>query len=210
MREISPAVNASADEFLNLLAPEARRIVVEIRRQKHASERSTPSPTLADRSALLTKAHRERLLDAVAALVDENLGGRSEMCYQFADLLHRALTYLKYPSKAVVGWAMYFSPDGQEIFRWRHAWVRIGEEVIDGNVDSLSENPKVPKTVRVAPYWGPISLMPPDRRLREERGATLPADGDVSDIWWPELRDWIDSELLRSAAPDVANDPLQS
>jgi len=32
--------------------------------------------------------------------------------------------------------------------------VRIGDEVVDGNVDCLSENPLVPDIVRVAPYWG--------------------------------------------------------
>jgi hypothetical protein len=48
------------------------------------------------------------LLDAIAALVDENLGGRSDMCQQFADLLNRALTHLNFPSRPVVGWAIYF------------------------------------------------------------------------------------------------------
>ena len=35
--------------------------------------------------------------------------------------------------------------------------MRIRDEVIDGNVDSLDENPTVPKAFRVAPYWGPIT-----------------------------------------------------
>jgi hypothetical protein len=144
MREISPAVNATADEFLATLPPSARQIVAEIRRQKQAGERPKPSSSLVDRSGLQTKAHRHRLLDAVAALVDENLADRSEMCPQFADLLHHALTHLSFPSRAVLGWAIYFAPDGQEIFRWRHAWMRIGDEVIDGNVDCLPENPMVP------------------------------------------------------------------
>jgi hypothetical protein len=109
---------------------------------------------------------RDKLLDAVAALVDENYGGRSEMCLQFASLLHRSLDHLKFPSRSAVGWAMYFGPNGEELFRWRHAWVRVGEEVIDGNVDCLGENPVVPKNVSVAPYWGPISEVPSDRRLR--------------------------------------------
>ncbi len=133
-------------------------------------------------------------MDAVAALVDENLFGRSEMCIQFAALLQRALAHLGLPARTVVGWAIYYS-DGHEIFRWKHAWVRVGREVIDGNVDSLFENPTVPPAVNVAPYWGSISETPADRRLREDHGRALPADNDVSDIWWPELRASLDQML---------------
>src|SRR5579884_1611258 len=160
MREISPAVNASPDEFLKMLPSHARALVMEIRRQKNAGNRLRPSSTLLDHSMLLTKAHRIRLLDAVAALVDENLAGRSEMCLQFADLLYRALVLLDFPARPALGWAIYFAPDGQEIFRWKHAWVRIGDEVIDGNVDCLDENPIVPKSVKIRPYWGAITQVP--------------------------------------------------
>ena len=150
--------------------------------------------TLIDRSSLLTDRYRKALLDLVAALVDENLTGRSDMCQQFADLLHRSLTYLNLPSRAAVGIAMYYSTEGREIHRWEHAWVRVGEEVIDGNVDCLAENPLIPETVRVSPYWGPLKEIPEDRRLRQDHGLILPPDTDVSDLWWPELRDHIDSE----------------
>jgi hypothetical protein len=74
--------------------------------------------------------------------------------------------------------------------------VRVGEEVIDGNVDSLIENPMVPKQVRILPYWGPITEVPKDRRLRENHGVALPPDVDVEGSWWPELKAWIDVELL--------------
>jgi hypothetical protein len=200
MREISPAINASADEFLETLPSPAKLLVAEIRRQKQAGQRPRPSSTLLDRSTLLTNAHRTKLLDAIAALVDENLAGRSEMCLQFADLLFRALVHLKFPARPALGWAIYFSPDGKEIFRWQHAWVRIGNDVIDGNVDCLFENPLVPKTIKIAPYWGSIAEVPADRRLREEHGATLPPDGDVSNIWWPELKSWLDTGFVTSSA----------
>jgi hypothetical protein len=75
--------------------------------------------------------------------------------------------------------------------------VRVGEEAIDGNVDSLSENPMVSKQVGVSPYWGPITAIPSDRRLRENHGGSLPGDVDVDGIWWPELKAWIDETLLR-------------
>jgi hypothetical protein len=93
-------------------------------------------------------------LDKVAALVDENLCGRSEMCQQFAELLHLALSYLRLPSRPVVGLAIYFAANGREIHRWKHAWVRVGEEAIDGNVDCLSENPTVPQGSADGPLLG--------------------------------------------------------
>lgn len=171
------------------------RIVAEVRRQKKSGERPLPSTTLVDKSKMLTTETRRALLDKVASLVDENLAGRSEMCMQFADLLHRALENLKLPSRSVPGTAIYLDSKGEVIFRWTHAWVRAGEEVIDGNVDSLPENPAAPRGVRIPPYWGPILEVPADRRLREGQQTHPPADGDVVNTWWPDLRAWLDTEL---------------
>jgi len=196
MREISPDVSVSVDDYVSRLPSEGQRIIEEIRHQKREGTRPQPSVTLTGHSAIITKTMRDGLLDAVAALVDENCFGRSEMCVQFAALMHRALSHLKFPSRSVVGIAIYYGAKGEEIWRWRHAWVRIGEECIDGNVDCLGENPLVPKAVSVAPYWGPISEIPGDRRLREEHGVELPPDVDVDNIWWPELQAWIDRERL--------------
>ena len=192
MREISPAENMSADEFLSLAPPQVQERARQIRAQKRERSRPRPSTRLVDRSALLTPELRAKIVDAVAALVDENLFGRSEMCIQFAALLQRALAHLGLPARTVVGWAIYYS-GGREIFRWEHAWVRVGTEVIDGNVDSLFENPMVLPAVDVAPYWGPILETPADRRLREDHGRELPPDNDVSDIWWPELHASLDA-----------------
>ena len=143
---------------------------------------------------------RADLLDSIAALVDENLSGRSDMCRQFADLLQRALAHLRLPARPVLGTAIYFS-NRREVFRWEHAWVRVGSEVIDGNVDSLYENPMVPPEVTVAPYWGPITNTPADRRLRQDKKRSLPADSDVAQIWWPELRARIDDGQLGALHP---------
>lgn len=79
MREISPAENMSADDFLRLAPAEIRQRASEIRRQKKDGARPKPSTKLIDRSTLLTKSQRERLLNAVAGLADENLFGRAEM-----------------------------------------------------------------------------------------------------------------------------------
>jgi hypothetical protein len=187
----------SVEEYLRL-APEIRPIIEEIRRQKVAGERLRPSTSLIDRARILTAETRRKLLDKIAALVDENYAGRSEMCQQFAVLLHRALAHVRFPSRPVAGTSIYYNDKGNEVFRWNHTWVRVGEEVIDGNVDSLDENPLVPEQVQVPPFWGPITEVPKDRRLRENHGAAVPSDVDVDEIWWPELRAWIDGELLTS------------
>jgi hypothetical protein len=193
MREISPASNVGVEEFLLHVPASARALVARIREQKREGTRPSPSVAIIDRSALLVAERRYALLDRVAALVDENLVGRAEMCLQFADLLAKALTHLGLSARAVVGEAIYSDATGAELFRWRHAWVRVGEEVIDGNVDILAENPMVPSSVRVLPYWGPIRETPSDRHLRERRGETLLPDEDVDAIWWPELRQWLDN-----------------
>ena len=158
MREISPAVGLSVDDYVKMIPAEMKRIVDEIRRQKRDDTRPKPSAILIDRSEIMTQPLRSKLLDAVATLVDENYAGRSEMCLQFAGLMHRAMEHLKFPTRPVVGTAIYYKANGEEIWRWQHAWVRIGSEVIDGNVDCLAENPLVPKAVSAAPYW--------DRSLR--------------------------------------------
>lgn len=195
MREISPYENKSADEALKLFPPQFQEIALRIRAEKVAKVRLRPSTSLVDRSSVLTETQRRSILDKVASLVDENLGGCSEMCRQFAELLARALNHLGLSARPVRGTAVYYDKNGTNIFSWDHAWVRIGQEVIDGNVDCLSENPFVPPSVKVAPYWGPIKETPADRKLREDQGTQLPPDSDVEEIWWPELQAWLDQTL---------------
>jgi hypothetical protein len=141
---------------------------------------------------MLTPGKRAALLDKVAELVDENVAGRSDMCLQFAALLSVALRHLGFESWSVSGTATYFSPKGKRVFSWDHAWVRIGKEVIDGNTDSLSENIMVPNTVHAAPYWGPIKDIP--GRALQQNG-NIDADKDVADVWWPDLRDWLEKDF---------------
>jgi hypothetical protein len=194
MREISPAIGMSTEEYIQLLVPKSLHgYIAEIRRQKAAGGRVRPSSTLIDRSAILTADIRANLLDKIAELTDENLAGRSDMCFQFANLLNRALTKLGFPSRPAMGTAIYFDKQGSEVHRWDHAWVRVDDEVIDGNVDSISENPMVPSGLQIAPYWGPIRETPADRKLQEHWGIPLPKDDDVDNIWWPDLDKFLDS-----------------
>jgi len=155
-REISPAVNLAADEYVSLIPEPLRGIISTIRAAKEADSRSRPSSALIDHSNLLTLGKRAALLDKVAELVDENVAGRSDMCLQFAALLNLAFQHLGFDSRAVSGTATYLSSKGNGIFTWHHAWVRVGREVIDGNTDSLSENIMVPNGLQAPPYWGPM------------------------------------------------------
>jgi len=203
MREIC-RYNLSVDEWLERLPPEEKQIAIQfaqpIRNQKNNGNRPLPSRVLIDRSKLLTSHSRHLILDAVACLVDENCFGRSEMCKQFAELLQKALQYVGLPARAVLGTAYYYK-NRKEIYHWEHAWVRLNDEVIDGNADCLSENPIFPKDVSVAPYWGPIKDMPSDRFLREDRSKILQPDEDVKELWWPDLKDLIDKQFKNQGVP---------
>lgn len=191
MREISPAINLTPEQYFARLSPDRQEKISAIRSQKDERVRPRPSARLNDRSAVLTSEIRRALVDWVAELVDENMFGRSEMCMQFAELLARSLLHLGTQAKGTLGEARYYV-DRKEVYRWPHAWVRVGNEVVDGNVDSLYENPFVPDAVSIEPFWGPINETPRDRHLKEHRGLPIPPDDDVEHIWWPELRARID------------------
>jgi hypothetical protein len=190
MREISPLIHFSCDAFLQQAPTDLRAVVDRIRAQKLANERVLPSSKFADKSSLLTSEKRALLLNRIASLVDENLFGRSEMCEQFAQLLSRSLLHLGLPARVVSGEALYFV-SGKQVFKWDHFWVRVDKEVIDGNVDSVFENPMVPNNVKCQAYWGPINQTPVDRKLREKIGWQSTPDNDVDSIWWPELSNWL-------------------
>jgi len=193
-REISPALNASADEYVSLLPPPLQGLISRIRAQKESDCRTRPSTSLIDNSAMLTPGKRAALLDKVAELVDENVGGRSDMCLQFAGLLNLALRHLGFNSFAVTGTGTYLSAKGKRIYTWKHAWVRVGRELIDGNTDSIAENPLVPGGVSAAPYWGPIQDIPA-QRLLEQDGFQVDDDPDVTGVWWPDLKDWLEKDF---------------
>lgn len=195
MREVLPVENLSIDEYLSQIPKINLEFIKTIRQQKSAGTRPVPSTHLIDQSKLLTADIRKSLLDQVAKLVDENIYGRHEMCEQFADLLRLGLIHLGLPARGAVGTAVYYVGKS-EVFRWKHAWIRIGDEVVDGNIDTLVENPFAPKFLRVAPYWGIITKTPNDRKLIENKSLVFPKnDIDVEKLWWPELRKWIDENL---------------
>ncbi|MCB8817392.1 hypothetical protein [Desulfosporosinus shakirovi] len=190
MREISPAVNYSVEEFFEQLSLSDRKPITKIREEKRKGLRPLPSEKLIDSSTVLNSDFRRALLNKVAMYVDENLAGRSEMCIQFASLLSLSLRSLGIQSREAFGKSYYYQ-NGKEVFVWEHAWVRIGKEVIDGNVDILYENPMFPSSIVVSPYWGVINQVPNDRKLVENKSKIYPEDEDVKNIWWPELQQWL-------------------
>jgi hypothetical protein len=84
------------------------------------------------------------------------------------------------------------SAKSKRIYSWQHGWVRVGKEVIDGNTESLAENVMVPRGITAVPYWGPIELVP-GRRL--EQDGYVEDDPDVMNVWWPDLKGWIETEF---------------
>lgn len=194
MREISPAENVSVEDFFNMLSEEGKKVVENIRAQKKGGLRPKPSSTMIDDSNILNRESRTIIIDKVAELVDENLAGRSEMCIQFADLVQKALTHLQISSEAIIGDATYYY-EGKKVFNWQHAWVIVENEIVDCNVDSTYENPCVPAILKIKPYWGPITKTPKDRILRKNILYEFPFSEDVENIWWPELKEYLDNKF---------------
>jgi hypothetical protein len=191
-REISPALNMTVDEYVSVVPSPLKGIISRIRAEKESDSRSRPSTSLIDRSAMFTPGKRAALLDKVAEFVDENVAGRSDMCLQYAKLMSLALNHLGFNSHAVTGTATYFNAKGKSVFDWPHGWVRVGKEVIDGNTDSITENPCVPSRVSAPPYWGSIADAP---ARRYQQAGYVEDDPDVLNVWWPELRDWLDKDF---------------
>jgi len=135
---------------------------------------------------------RRALADKVAALVDENITGRSDMCMQYAALMALALEHLDVKATAMVGQATYM---GAKRFTWDHSWVETENgDIIDCNVDSVVENPAILNAWSVPAWWGAASSLPSDRKLQSRGSLTAQKlrDPDVEAVWWPDLRTWID------------------
>lgn len=155
--------------------PEKNRdeIVARIFYQKENNSRPKPSRNLILKESNLSNDIRNKLLDMIAEIVDSNCYGRSDMCVYFAILLKDALKTMGLPAKVVIGRATYYAPIGlSERIQFDfplHAWVICEGEIIDGNVDSMVENPMVPTGVNPSSFWGKINEMPSDRILTNEK-----------------------------------------
>lgn len=169
----------SFEEFLDIMGvpkPTADGKTVteklnKVRNDKKNGNRQKPSLSFIDKSSLLTPDKRKSVIDISAKYVDENWCGRSEMCLQFAILVKNLLKKEGVESKIVEGEAEYFNEEQK--FSWNHFWlVTENEELIDCNIDSLPENPYCPEGLMPQNYWGPISIIPNDRKYRNKKEFT--------------------------------------
>ncbi|MFK7696122.1 hypothetical protein [Paenibacillus sp. HJGM_3] len=136
--------------------------------QRKTNSRPFPSEKLITNGNLLEPNIRAGLLNVCAKLTDNNWCGRSEMCIYFACLLRYSLKLLGHKAEVHVGDATYYGVMGTS-FTWEHSWVVCGEILIDGNVDSMIENPYVPVGIDPNPYWGILSQIPSDRTFSLKR-----------------------------------------
>lgn len=95
-------------------------------------------------------------------------------------------------------------------YSWEHSWVVHNEYIIDGNVDSMIENPVVPVGIDPKPYWGKISEMPLDRSLTSDRllGVSDELD-ELDDIyieWKRELKRFLQQQKMIKQS--YGNNPL--
>lgn len=154
------------------IAARAESVLQSIRHQKEFGTRPKPSQRCVLGESAIPQETRAQLLDFIASLVDENWAGRSEMCVPFAVLLRDAVREMGFDAIAVFGEATYFNPsDNTQKFTWNHAWVLISDtEIVDGNVDSIVENPYLDPNsgIKPAPFWGPMSELPGDRIFVEK------------------------------------------
>jgi hypothetical protein len=206
LREVPQMVleGIGVDELFEFLAsePTVGPIARRIREQKMAGTRQRPSDTLILDGTAPDSDYRAALLDKIAELVDENQTGRSDMCMPFAFLLARAMNAMGEEARALKGRVRYVLSDAT-VFSWAHAWVVTRDSVIDGNIDSVRENPTVPPAMQhtpPAPYWGPRPG-PADRRFPSNAAPYTGGDGNDADMemWWADLYEWLAASALISS-----------
>lgn len=147
----------------------ATRVGPKILNQQRAGKRPKPSATLTAHGGSLTKLEKGRILDMAASICDQPMKyyddafSRGSRCVPFAMLIQDILSdRYGIQSKLIAGKATYKS--GKHSFFWHHAWLETEEgEIIDGNVDLLSEHPLTPENFIGIPYWGPKDKLPKDR-----------------------------------------------
>ena len=160
--------NPIRESLTQAIAQDPFELIKRIDGEKAAGSRRWPSETLVTSGEEPPLADRAFLIDACARLVDDNWCGRSELCVYFAVLVRHGLSLMGYDAVVEVGKGTYSGAG--KTFEWDHAWVRTtNDEVIDGNVDSMPENPFVPVGIAPRPFWGPGEQLPTDRKLQVVR-----------------------------------------
>lgn len=159
-----------------------------INEQKLKDTRPKPSLKLISNGEVPEQEVRRFLVDICSELVDENWAGRSEMCVYFAVLLRDALKLIGFQAHVHIGKATYTSTKNWKEFTWDHAWIVYDDYLVDGNVDSMVENPFIPIEIQPNPYWGLISMAPDDRKFKSER--ILNPEFDTVELDETEIIEW--------------------
>ena len=191
-----PSRKLSYDQFMKFMNVQQSAVTKDIqnsRLQKVLADKKNgvehkPSLLLIDKSHLLTSDKRKTIIDIAAKYVNQNIYGRNEMCLQFAILVKFLLKEEGISSKIIEGKAKY--SNGNLKHEWNHFWlVTENNDLIDGNIDSLPDNPNPPEGLRPLNYWGALSEIPNDRLLlpnkefSEQDEATLEIQDDETIIW---------------------------
>lgn len=175
-------------------------VIKMIRMQFESNSRPKPSSKLITNGSFLKQEDRIKLLDYCAYLVDKNPTntGRSDMCIYFSCLLRYSLRLLGYKAEVHIGLAN-FNNNSQE-FSWEHSWVMIDDVLIDGNADSMDENPYVPVEISPYSYWGTVDELPQGRAYVMKRKLLVSDELDELDDdyinWKVELKNYIKNEFL--------------
>jgi hypothetical protein len=177
----------------NIKQPKTERdidtLLSKINAQKLSNSRPKPSTKLISTGEIPCERTRRFLVDLCAELVDENWTGRSDMCLYFAVLLRDALCLLGFQADVHLGKATYFSlSDNSKTYTWDHAWVVYDNYIVDGNIDSIVENPFCTDGIEPSPYWGLIDVSPDDRKFITER--ILKPQNDIVELDEKEINEW--------------------
>jgi len=156
------------DMILKLEYPDEHNNIA-LRRKNRIRSFEKPSTNLYLGQSVFDDEKRKQLLDAIATVLDDHdplKAGRHEMCMHFAILLRDTLNKAGYQAKVFWGIVRYYNNDDRsKYFGLHHAWVEVGNEIIDGNADSLINNPIIDPDLCIRPvaFWGIKSHVPEDR-----------------------------------------------
>ncbi|GGH46430.1 hypothetical protein GCM10008014_09090 [Paenibacillus silvae] len=174
------------------------QIFENIRKQKIERNRPFPSDKLITNGEFLNPEDRKKVIDISAALVDQAYGGRSDMCIYFACLVRYALNLLGHEADVCIGDAKYSNNEVK--FTWEHSWVEFEEYIIDGNVDTMIENPAVPMRLDPKPYWGKAANMPTDRIFAINKKVSESEETEILDSayieWKHRLKHFLESQKM--------------
>lgn len=175
-------------EFQKVDVKRELKMLSKIFEERKRGIRPKPSEHVYLKTSQVSDKIRKAYIDVVAEIVDNQLTGRSTMCVYFAILLGDLLKKMNINTKVITGKTTYWSSDKKDKFVWDHAWVEIDNEIIDCNVDSMSENPKVPDSIRPINYWGLKNSLPKDRLFIPDR--EIDEDWIKKDTDVEALRKW--------------------